>query len=188
MSGRMVRIAPVALAIIAVQGLAVLLYLGIERHRDAARHEPFRFERLRPGRAAPDLVLARPEGATVRLAELRGKSVLLHFWATWCPPCREELPGLLALGRELSRGGELEVLAVTLDQDWATVRKFFDGDIPAEVVQDASKRSAGVYDVSALPDTYLVGPDGTLRLRFGGPRDWHDEAAREVLQRYREKR
>ena len=188
MSDRLPRIVRPALVVLLVQGLAVLVYLGVARHRAATREPSFRYERLAAGRLAPDLTLVKPDGAARRLSGLRGKAVLLHFWATWCPPCREELPGLLALGRDLSRDGGLEVVAVTLDEDWAGVRSFFGGDIPSEVVQDKSNQSTHIYGVSALPDTYLVDPDGALAIRFGGARDWHSEAARKLLKSYGKQR
>jgi len=181
MAGRLPRLVRPALVVLLVQGLAVLVYLGVERLRASGSKESFRYERLAAGRLVPDLTLVNPDGAARRLSDLRGKTVLLHFWATWCPPCREELPGLLALGRDLSRDGGLEVVAVTLDDDWAAVRSFFGGDVPSEVVQDKSSQSTHIYDVSALPDTYLVDPDGSLAMRFGGARDWRGQMARNVL-------
>ncbi|MBI5508912.1 MAG: TlpA family protein disulfide reductase [Deltaproteobacteria bacterium] len=182
MSDRLLCVLKTALVAVSIQGLAVVVYLGVDRHRAASRQPSFDAERLAPGRAAPSLLLVRPDGSTRRLSELRGKAVLLHFWATWCPPCREELPGLLALGRDLGRDGALEVIAVTLDDDWAAVGRFFGGDIPVEVVRDASSASTRIYEVSALPDTYLVGPDGALTVRVGGARDWRGPMAQSFLR------
>jgi thiol-disulfide isomerase/thioredoxin len=188
MTGRLPRIVRTALVVLLVQGLAVLVYLGVARHRAPGLEQPFRYERLPAGRSAPDLILVGPDGSTRRLSDSRGETVLLHFWATWCPPCREELPQLLALGRDLARGGRLEVVLVTLDEDWAAVRTYFGGEIPRGVVMEKSGHSTRAYAVSALPDTYVVAPDGALTLRFGGARDWRGAAAREVLKRQLEPR
>lgn len=184
MPGPLQRFAKPALIFLLAQGLGVLGYLGVERSRSSGTQERFRYEELREVRPAPELALVRPDGAPRRLSEFRGKPVLLHFWATWCPPCREELPELLALGRELSKDGRLELLAVTLDEDWATVREFFGGEVPGEILQDKSQQSMRLYELSTLPDTYLVDSDGLLRLRFGGARDWRGEAVHGLLTRH----
>lgn len=177
------RIVGLLLFLAAAQGTIVLVYLNVESNRRTSEVSTFRYERLsrRPG---PDLVLVGADGSSRRLGDLRGKAVLLHFWATWCPPCLEELPGLLELGRELARDGRFEVVAVTLDTDWGKVRTFFGGEIPSEVFQDHSGLSARTYDVSALPDTYLLATDGTLLIRFGGARNWRESAARDFLERH----
>lgn len=103
--------------------------------------------------------------------------MLLHFWATWCPPCVAELPGLLELGRE----GTVRVIAVSLDEDWTAVREFFAGEIPPEVVRASATTVAKTYGVSILPETYLIGADGMLRLRIAGERDWRSDAARAAI-------
>ena len=170
-------------ALVALQAAALAVYWRVERSRKADRAPALRYERLAAGRLAPDLELRRVDGSTVRLSDLRGKTVLLHFWATWCPPCREELPGLLKLGRELARGDGFELIAVTVDTEWDTVRAFFGGEIPPVVLQDASGTGYRRYEISTLPDTYVVAPDGSLAVRFGGAREWQSEGARELLLR-----
>jgi len=103
------------------------------------------------------------------------------LWATWCAPCRVELPKLLELGRELDRAGRGSVVAVVVDDDWTAVRRFFGGVIPPEVVAVKGHTANNLYDVSTLPDTYLVDADGNVRLRFRGARDWQDPAARAMV-------
>jgi len=173
------RLAAIVVTLAAVQIAALLVYRWVERERQTPGDTPFQFEQLR-SRAAPDLTLLRPDGSTRRLAELRGRAVLLHFWATWCPPCRKELPQLLALGRS----GRFQIVAISLDKDWTVVGKFFEGEIPPEVFRDAHGASTDAYELSTLPDTYLVGPDGSLQLRFHGARAWDGDAARAALESY----
>jgi len=180
-----VRLAGIALAIVAIQAAAVLAYVRVERGRRLIAEPAFDYEGLTG--IAPELTLVRPDGADHRLSGLRGKTLLLHFWATWCPPCREELPGLLVTGRELARGGQFEVVAVSLDENWESVSGFFGGEIPAEIFR-ADGAEIKMYGVSTLPDSYLMHADGTLQLRFHGARNWRTAAARAMLREYADPR
>ena len=172
------------LGLLLVQALGMLVYIAVDRNRQKERQAAtFQYERL-TGVEGPNLFLSRPDGETRELTDLRGKTVLLHFWATWCPPCREELPALLEVGREIARDAAFVVVAVTLDEDWDEVEKFFGGTIPPEVFRESNGQASREYEVSSLPDTYLLGPDGSRRLRFAGPRDWRSTAALDVLSRY----
>jgi len=179
-AGRLIRIAAIVIGLIALQGLLVLTYLNVEKGRNAPADAVFRYERV-PSRLAPDLTFALLDGSTGKLSEHRGHPVLLHFWATWCPPCRDELPSLLQLGSELSVAGDLRIIAVSLDTDWKEVRAFFEGSVPDEIVLDTSGASQGSYDLSTLPDTYLISKDGMLRARFGGARNWQSQPARDAV-------
>jgi thiol-disulfide isomerase/thioredoxin len=133
------------------------------------------------GGIAPDLALSGADGAIRRLEELRGTPVLLHFWATWCPPCRQEMPALLQLARDLRREEGLELVAASVDSSWQSIDLFFDGKTPAQVyrVDGDAPRSFGVEE---LPDSYIVGRDGLLRARIEGARDWSSPAAREAVR------
>ncbi|MBI4510845.1 MAG: TlpA family protein disulfide reductase [Deltaproteobacteria bacterium] len=179
---RHIRLLGIVVAVAAAQGLVLLVYRWVEHGRRDAKESTFQYERS-PTKPAADLVLLHPDGSSRKLAELRGKPILLHFWATWCPPCKEELPGLLELGRELAREGELELIALTVDRDWAVVREFFGGEIPPEVMRDGAGSAALGYEVSNLPDTYLLGADGSIRLRFGGARNWRTKLASDTLRK-----
>ena len=173
---------PWVLALAFVQAIAVAGYLWIEHGRGGPVLQPMRAERV--DGAAPPLVLRRADGTAFDLNELRGRSVLLHFWASWCAPCRVELPELLAVGRELSTGYPISVVAAAVDDDWPAIGRFFDGAVPAEVVRVDDAAARRRYEGSALPDTYLIGPDGTLRLRFGGARDWRRPDAQALLAKW----
>lgn len=165
--------------LIAVQGAALALYLLL---RHPAREEVFDAQALAP-RSAPALTFTRADGSRHTLAELRGKVVMVHFWATWCEPCRKELPGLLVRARELSRTGRFELLAVSVGDEWSEIREFFDGSVPGEVARPDDADVHRRFGVLALPDTYLVDGRGDVFVRYGGARDWRSAAARAQLER-----
>jgi len=169
-----------AVAIAALQALLMMLYLRIDRERSAAPGPDAGYEPL-PPRAAPDIALLAPDGTTTMLSASRGRPVLLHFWGTWCGPCKDELPGLLQLGEELERSGTAQLIALSLDADWRPVKAFFSGAVARGVVRTAASGAAKAFDVAALPDTYLIHADGSIRGRFGGARDWRSEALRTKL-------
>jgi thiol-disulfide isomerase/thioredoxin len=165
-----------ALAVVVLQAAIVLVALRVERARDAV--EPaFAVERIAP-RPAPDLAWTTADGSDGHLADVRGTVVVLHFWATWCPPCVNELPGLLELGHD----DAVRVIAVSLDDDWAEVREFFAGRIPPGVVRASSSAVKQAYGVSVLPETWVIDADGLLRMRIAGERDWRGEEARSAIR------
>jgi thiol-disulfide isomerase/thioredoxin len=173
---------PIAIAVIAaLQVAAVLVYLRVEQRRHAHSEPSFAYERVITAPELPDVSLLHSDGSTLRASSLRGRPLLLHFWATWCVPCRAELPGLLQLARQERA---LRVVAISLDDDWPLVRSFFPGGIPLEVARDPTRALIKAFEVSALPDTYLIASNGLPALRFGGARRWQSAAARTVLAPY----
>lgn len=107
---------------------------------------------------------------------------LVVLWATWCPPCVEELPGLRALARDPPAG--LAVVTFGEDEDEGAVRAFFGGAPPPELGYraDAERRAASALGVDTLPAAFLV-VDGRLLARFAGPRDWSSRGMRGLLSR-----
>lgn len=169
------RVVSTVAVILALQALAVALYQWVERDRRGSEVHPFRYERMDGRPMLPDAGLERFDGTTLLPTALLGQPVLLHFWATWCPPCVEELPGLLELGREHPG---LRVVAISLDEEWATIGGFFRGPIPPEVFREPSGVFVRHFEVGTLPDTYLLDSGGAARFRFGGARDWRSHEAR----------
>ena len=177
---RRLRVVGVLVAFAAAQSVIILIYRAVQDSRETSKQPPFSHEYVSIG-LAPELQLQRPDGSKHALRGFRGKVVLLHFWATWCPPCRKELPALLELGRELSKRGQFKLVALSFDDEWSAIDDFFGGAIPPEVVREEGASASKAYGVSTLPDTYLIAPDGSLRLRFRGTREWRSERAREAI-------
>jgi len=120
----------------------------------------------------------RAGGAAVALTWPAAGPRLVHFWATWCEPCRRELPGLLALARAL----ELELVAIAVDDDWAEIGLFFDGAVPPEIVIEPAGEALRALGVSTLPDSYLVDRAARVIERYDGERDWRTAAAQAHLR------
>jgi thiol-disulfide isomerase/thioredoxin len=117
---------------------------------------------------APDFTLASKSGENVRLQEQLGNVVLINFWASWCGPCREELPYLEALQQEYADLG-FTVLAVNVDEESAKAEILLnDISVTFPVLFDANDKVSKLYDVQAMPTTVLVDRDGNQRLLHHG--------------------
>jgi thiol-disulfide isomerase/thioredoxin len=112
------------------------------------------------------------DGKEVSLADFSGKVVFLNFWATWCPPCVEEMPSMMRLYEKLRSKPNFVFLAVSSDDGWDPVRKFFgSGPPPFTVLLDARGEIAQRYGTTQFPETYVL-VDGRVRAFIEGPRDW----------------
>ena len=129
-----------------------------------------------PGFSLPDLA-----GKTVRLEQYRGTLVLLNFFATWCGPCREEMPGMERLFRA-HRDQGFVVVAVNLQESAKTVRPFVQElKLSFPIVLDVEGSVSREYGVRALPVTFLIGRDGNIVWRAIGGRDWESAQARQYF-------
>lgn len=124
------------------------------------------------GSDKPTLELVGLDGRPHRLGDYRGQVVLLNFWATWCPPCREEMPSMQRL-RDRLRGKPFSVLAVNIGEDAATVRSFLkETEVDFPILLDAQGRTPGAWKVFAFPSSFLIGSDGRIRYTLYGALDW----------------
>ena len=121
------------------------------------------------GKPAPEFVMS--DGVqTVDLARLKGKVVVLNLWATYCAPCVEELPSLLALQERMPG---LAVVAVSTDQDDAIYRKFLvRHHVDVTTVRDADQKVNQMYGTLLIPETYIIDRQGIIRRKFIGAQDW----------------
>ena len=107
---------------------------------------------------------------TVDLSKLRGRVVLLNLWATYCAPCIEELPSLLALQKKMP---DVAVVAVSMDQDPDVYRKFLlDHHVDVLTVRDEEMKVNALYGTVQIPETYVIDRQGVLRRKFVGAQDW----------------
>lgn len=127
------------------------------------------------GGPAPALALKGLEGGVHRLADYRGKVVLINFWATWCGPCRDEMPSIQRLKEKLN-GRPFVVLAVNLDEPESRIRNFLSQmKVDFTILLDPGRSVAKAWDARILPATYIVGADGRIRYTLVGEINWDHE-------------
>jgi thiol-disulfide isomerase/thioredoxin len=144
---------------------------------------PAAAEVLKPwtGGATPALELSDLQGGKHRLADYRGKVVLVNFWATWCEPCRDEMPSIERLRASLE-GRKFAVLAVNLAEPESRIRKFLDAvPVGFPVLLDRDSQTTRAWQAKLLPATYIVGPDGRIRYRHVGELDWSKPEVRNLI-------
>ncbi len=122
------------------------------------------------GRPAPQFTVQDAD-RKVSLSDHKGKVVVLNFWATWCPPCVEEMPSLVAMQAKMK--DKVIVLAVSTDQDKAAYDRFLvDHKIALLTVRDPEFKSSTLYGSFRYPETYVIDAHGILRRKFIGPVEW----------------
>lgn len=136
-------------------------------------------------RLAPDFSLQAQDGSTFRLSEHRGKVLILNFWTVTCQPCIEEMPSLLELGRMLKGRKDVELVLVSTDRDWDTVRTVLRDDAPFISLLDPDRAVVrGKFGTQLYPETWLIDREGIIRLRVDGRRDWSNPIVLDVIDSY----
>jgi len=155
--------------IVILGGLAILVFAFGMVWLQSSKYEP-----LVVGMTAPNFSLPDLQGKTQRLTDYRGKVVFLNFWATWCKPCKEEMPSMQMLWDNL-KNQDFMMLAVSMDR--VTTTK----DIPSfvetlklsfPILTDSWGQTDKRYKLMGVPETYIIDQNGVLREKVIGPRDW----------------
>jgi peroxiredoxin len=139
---------------------------------------------IRPSRQklAEDFTLSTPKGKKIKLSDYRGKLVFMNFWATWCPPCREEMPAMQRLWEQQKDNG-LVILAISLDSDPDVVPSFVKNHgFTFPVLVDPKMATANVYGVRALPSSFIIDRQGNMTALALGPRTWDNDAAQSLFE------
>jgi peroxiredoxin len=170
--------------VVMVVGFAILaLAFGVVWMQSA------KYELLTVGMPAPDFTLPDMAGKNQKLSDYRGKVVFLNFWATWCKPCKEEMPSMQALWDNLKQE-EFIMLAISMDR--VTTKK----DIPPfvenmkltfPILTDSWGQTDSRYKLMGVPETYIIDQNGVLREKVIGPRDWTRPESMEILVRLLQK-
>lgn len=122
---------------------------------------------------APDFTVKDLGGNPVSLSQYKGKVVVLNFWATWCPPCREEMPSLEKLWAHYKGNPKFVLLAVNLSDELGKIKDFL-GQTPYSmpILSDEKGQVGNLYSVTAIPTTFIIGPDGKAWGGLKGATDW----------------
>ena len=169
------------------------LYMGLALTANPGFADQAALEALREGTleklmfsepvAAPDEPFTDMAGAEVRLSDYRGKVVVVNFWATWCAPCRKEMPSLAALNAELG-GEDLAVLPIATGYNALPGIQRFMAEIGVDdlpVMLDPKKALSHQFGVMALPVTVILDREGNEVARLMGDADWNSESAQAIL-------
>jgi DsbE subfamily thiol:disulfide oxidoreductase len=131
---------------------------------------------------APDFTTKNLDGEEVSLSSFQGKTVLLNFWATWCPPCRAEMPSMQVLYEELRDEG-IELVAVDLQEPERTVKKFIEEHgYTFPILLDSRGTVGAQYGVRSIPTTFIINAEGYAIAQLVGSREWESEELYEALR------
>ncbi len=176
------------LAAVFLSGGASSTYLYAQTYAQAPRSPVVdyrvipKLEEMKDHPAAPDFTLTNPDGKKVALKDYRGKLVFLNFWASWCAPCRAEMPAMERLYREL-KGQGFEILAVNVkdkrNDALALVKEL---KLTYPILLDPDGEVGLLYGAWGMPATYLIDRNGVVLARMWGPADWYSPAARKLIK------
>jgi len=148
--------------------IAVVVFVVMGQKRD--------FEPVKPGTESIDFTLPDLKGNPVSLKDYRGKVVFLNFWATWCQPCKDEMPSMQALYKSL-QGQPFEILALSVDKDGPEVVEAFTKkyNVTFKVLHDRKGTMKEAYKTTGVPETFIIDQNGVIAEKVWGPKDWSDD-------------
>ncbi|MBW2058395.1 MAG: TlpA family protein disulfide reductase [Deltaproteobacteria bacterium] len=172
----------IVLCLFLVHGIMLGPVLGFEAESLSPLFEKARITRIKRPKRARDFVLPDVRGNPVRLADLRGRIVILSVWAMWCAPCRAEMASIEGLHRRF-RGRDVVVLAVSVDlSDIRVVRDFVERrGYTFTVLHDPRGDVMDLFQIRLIPATYLIDKRGMIIGKAIGLRDWNDQAVTQLL-------
>jgi peroxiredoxin len=148
-----------------------------------ARTAPWEIDNL-PNSPAPAFSLPDLSGKQFSSDRIHGQVTLINFWATWCSPCREEMPALSRLYQKLKDKG-LMVIGISIDSDQAMVKQFIgNAKTKFPILHDPEMKCHDAYKVYTYPTTFLVDRKGVIRKYWIGPQEWDSEEFGKILQEY----
>ena len=173
------RYQAVVLVVLLLLGVGVIVLLQTKE----STFSKYGRSQLKKGALAPNFVLPDLNGREVDLASLRGKVVLLNIWATWCPPCVEEMPSMEKLYQAL-KDQDFEILAVSIDASGAGVVAPFmkKHRLSFTTLTDTEGGIARLYQTTGIPESFIIDKQGRILEKVIGPRDW---ASADALRYFR---
>lgn len=182
MTSKLVR-SPYFWAIIAVGVVVGIAWMGRENYQP-----------ILTGAHAPDFTAYDMDGKPVQLSDFAGKVVMVNIWATWCGPCRQEMPSMERLYKALEDDADFQIMAVSIDAAPGTTDAFGHpgGDLKAfakelgltfPMFHDPSGKIQDIYQTTGVPETFLVGRDGVIYRKVAGGTDWDAPENQELVRR-----
>ena len=136
------------------------------------------------GKPAPNFTLVDTKGKTWNLADLKDKVVFVNFWATWCPPCRDEMPSMESLYRRLA-SEKFHMLSILYNDDPGQAAQYVHTNgFTFPTLLDPIAETARAYGITGVPETYIVDKDGILREKLIGPVQWNSAGAISMIGTY----
>ena len=152
--------------------LAIALLPACSREKSPAKPAAVSAAKAVEGSAAPDFTVKALDGKDVTLSSLKGSVVLVNFWATWCPPCKEEIPSMIRLNQAMA-GKAFRMLAISIDEGGKeAVDNFFKGSKELPVYLDTDAKTSQLYGTTGVPETFIVDKQGTIQKKIVGGMDW----------------
>jgi len=175
------HLAALCLTLVVISGIVLGPFPATESAQSGKRPDVERGV-VQVGDEAPNFMLRDLTGKVMSLSQFRGKVVLLNFWATWCGPCRVEMPAMEQLYQTFPRR-EFEILAVSTDSQGAAVTRPFQKQMgfTFPILHDSEYRIGLMYGARTLPVTFMLDRQGIVRQKIFGARDWASPEARELI-------
>jgi peroxiredoxin len=136
------------------------------------------------GKLAPDFELQDTNGRIWHLSALRGQVVFVNFWATWCPPCREEMPSMQKLYKSMSPDSFKMLTILTNDDPNLATNFAAKGGFDFPILLDPDSRVGQAYGITGVPETFIIDKQGFLRQKYLGPRLWDSPEAKKMLNEF----
>jgi peroxiredoxin len=138
-------------------------------------------KRMEVGKPAPDFMLQDASGKVWKLSGLKGKVVFVNFWATWCKPCRDEMPSMEALNKAMA-DKPFQMLSIIFNDDLDLAKSYARRQgATFPVLGNPSKELTQAYMITGVPETFLIDADGILKHKFIGPYDWSSQEMKKVV-------
>lgn len=157
--------------------ITLLSWPGVAITHDASQHG-FRLVSFERSVTAPEFSLKNLGGETVKLEQFRGQTIVLNFWATWCPPCIKEMPSMQRLQQHFS-GNQFQVVAISLDKESEQIVQSFASklNLTFPILLDPEGVAADPYGAKDLPSTFILDQKGQVIAAAKGERDWYSPSA-----------
>jgi peroxiredoxin len=164
--------------------LGIYAVVQLQKTSDRSASQPL----VAVGLPAPDFALPGLDGSTVRLSDFRGKVVFLNIWATWCSPCREEMPSMEKLYQEM-KGLPFEILAVSIDIRGAKVVGPFMAELKLSfpALLDPQGTVGRLYGTTGVPESFIIDQDGIITAKVIGARNWASPDAIQLFKKLAQK-